>query len=68
MTDLREVFEDEEEKEHTSGDEERAGEECGDESDVVKPKKRKKDKLEGGPQKRGRNEIHQVDPSFFSGL
>ncbi|KAI9463980.1 WD40 repeat-like protein [Lactarius psammicola] len=76
MTDLREVFEDEdardartedeEEKDDTSSDEEKADEE----SDVLRPKKRrKKDKreLEVRPQKKGRNQI-DADPSFFSGL
>jgi len=68
MTDLREVFEDEdageEEKDNTSSDEEKA--------DVLQPKKRrKKDKaereLEGRPRKKGKNQIDS-DPSFFSGL
>ncbi len=76
MTDLREVFEDEdasdaktedeEEKDNTSSDEEKAGKE----SDVLKPKKRRKmdkSELEGRPQKKGRNQI-DADPSFFSGL
>ena len=80
MTDLREVFEDEdaraaktedeEEKDNTSSDEEKASE-CGD-TDVLKPKKRRKNdkaerELEGRPQKKGKNQI-DVDPSFFSGL
>lgn len=70
MTDLREVFEDEDARvadEDTSSDEEQASE-CDD----LKPKKRRKmDKaereLEGRPQKKGKNEI-DVDASFFSGL
>ena len=71
MTDLREVFEDEdageEEKDNTSSDEEKASE-C----DVLQPKKRRKrDKaereFEGRPRKKGKNQIDS-DPSFFSGL
>jgi hypothetical protein len=68
MTDLREVFEDEDAgKEDTSSDEEQESD-C----DALQPKKRRKiDKaereLEGRPQKKGKNEI-DVDTSFFSGL
>jgi hypothetical protein len=72
MTDLREVFEDEdahaaktEDEDNASSDEEKAGED-------LKPRKRRKfDKaereLEGRPQKKGKNQI-DADPSFFSGL
>ena len=69
MTDLREVFEDEDahvdDDKDTSSDEEKAGEG----SDVLKPKKRRKAErqLEGRPQKKGKNQI-DADPSFFSGL
>ncbi|KAH9077646.1 WD repeat-containing protein JIP5 [Lactarius deliciosus] len=69
MTDLREVFEDEdaktedeeEEKDDTSSDEENAGEK------LKKRRKQDKGELEGRPQKKGRNQI-DTDPSFFSGL
>lgn len=73
MTDLREVFEDEdardaktedeeeEEKDDTSSDEENAGEK------LKKRRKQDKGELEGRPQKKGRNQI-DADPSFFSGL
>lgn len=64
MTDLREVFEDEDadQEENASSDDESEGE----------PKKRRKvDKaereLEGRPPKKGKNEI-DVDATFFSGL
>jgi WD repeat-containing protein 55 len=97
LTDLREVLEDEDERDakagddgegDTSGDEgdepdlslEKSGtanedgsgeeQESGDDSDVPKPKKRrKKDEgdLKGRTQKKGRNQV-DIDPSFFSGL
>jgi len=69
MTDLREVFEDEDA--HVE-DEDNASSDAGEGSDILKPKKRRKiDKaereLEGRPQKKGKNQI-DADPSFFSGL
>lgn len=100
LTDLREVLEDEDERDakteegngegDTSGDEgdkgaqpdlslaksgtneDSSGEEheSGDESDVPKPRKRRKKgegDLKGRTQKKGRNRV-DVDPSFFSGL
>lgn len=100
LTDLREVLEDEDERDvkaeevdggDTSGDEGDEGaqpdlslaksgtadedssgkeQKSGDESDVPKPKKRrKKDEgdFKGRTQKKGRNQV-DVDPSFFSGL
>lgn len=101
LTDLREVLEDEDERDakaeeddgegDTSGDEGDEGsqpdlslaksgtaaedgsceeQESEDESDVPKPRKRrKKDEgdLKGRTQKKGRNQV-DVDPSFFSGL
>jgi len=66
MTDLREVFEDEDARAAKTEDEDdSSSEEC-------EPKKRRKiDKaereLDGRPQKKGKNQI-DVDASFFSGL
>lgn len=55
-----------------AGNEDGGGEQdSGDESEVPKPRKRrKKDKgdLTGPPQKKGRKNQVDVDPSFFSGL
>jgi hypothetical protein len=98
LTDLREVLEDEDERDakaeeddvegDTSGDEgaqpdlsvaksgavdeDGSGVEqgSGDESDVPKPRKRRKKgegDLKGRTQKKGRNQV-DVEPSFFSGL
>lgn len=101
LTDLREVLEDEDERDakaeddadvrDTSGDDGDEGaqpelslarseiadkdgggeeEESGDESDVPKPRKRRKKAegdLKGRTQRKGRNQV-DVDPSFFSGL
>ncbi|KAI0251824.1 WD repeat-containing protein JIP5 [Lactifluus subvellereus] len=58
--------------EEDSGDEEKEADEksSGDESDVPKPNKRRKNEkgdLKGRPPKRGKNQV-DVDPSFFSGL
>jgi WD repeat-containing protein 55 len=58
-------------EEDAGGELEKADEKSsGDESDVPKPRKRrKKDEgdLKGRPTKKGRNQV-DVDPSFFSGL
>lgn len=55
----------------TTADRDDGGEEqeSGDESDVPKPRKRRKNDKKDlkGPQKKGRNQV-DVDPSFFSGL
>jgi hypothetical protein len=96
LTDLREVLEDEDERDTRPEDDNEEGdasgdegddavhpglslaksgiadrdEESGDESDVPKPRKRRKNDekdLKGEPQKKGRNQV-DVDPSFFSGL
>jgi hypothetical protein len=98
LTDLREVLEDEDERDTKAEDENEEGDasgdegghpglslassgtadkddggeeqESGDESDIPKPKKRrKKDNkdLQGRAQKKGKNQV-DVDPSFFSGL
>ena len=78
MTDLREVFEDEDahvaktEDEEENGDASSDEEKAGEGSDVLKPRKRRKiDKaereLEGRPQRKGKYQI-DTDPSFFSGL
>jgi hypothetical protein len=59
--------------EEDSGDEEKEeadDKSSGDESDVPKPKKRRKNEkgdLKGRPSKRGKNQV-DADPSFFSGL
>ena len=58
--------------EEDSGDEKKEADDksSGDESDVPRPKKRRKNEkgdLKGRPSKRGKNQV-DVDPSFFSGL
>ena len=94
LTDLREVLEDEDERDteaeddggegdasgddgaqpglslakSETADEDDGGEEqSGDESELPKPRKRRKKDKKERPQKKGRNQV-VVDPSFFSGL
>ncbi|KAI0267431.1 WD40 repeat-like protein [Gloeopeniophorella convolvens] len=75
MTDLREVFEDEDaEGEEGKAEDEEAGEEEEGEKeeaqeDALRPKRRRKENadLSARPPKKGRNQV-EVDPSFFSEL